>query len=62
LGMLLYKLTGSFTVPLMLAAIAFIWAAFQMRQLHGAMSQRAMRPVAVSSPIAGAAEAAGGGP
>ena len=33
LGMLVYKLTGSFTWPLAAAAIAFVWAAVQMRQL-----------------------------
>lgn len=39
LGMLLYKLTGSFVWPLLLAAIAFAWAAVQMRQLHGTIAQ-----------------------
>ena len=33
LGMLLYKLTGSFTWPLIAAVAAFLWAAVQMRQL-----------------------------
>ena len=33
LGMLLYKLTGSFTWPLVAAAAAFLWAAVQMQQL-----------------------------
>jgi hypothetical protein len=37
--MLLYKLTGSFVWPLLLAAIAFAWAAVQMRQLHGTIAQ-----------------------
>ncbi|MEW6250226.1 MAG: MFS transporter [Planctomycetota bacterium] len=35
LGMLLYKLTGGFTCPLLLAAAAFAWAAWQMSRLHG---------------------------
>jgi len=35
-GMALYKITGDFTWPLGLAALAFLWAAVQMRQLHGA--------------------------
>jgi MFS family permease len=61
LGMLLYKLTGSFIPPLALATVAFIWAAAQMRQLQGALSQSAMPPVA-APPITGAAEAAGGRP
>ena len=39
LGMLLYKLTGSFTWPLLLAAIAFAWAAVQMRHLQGTIAQ-----------------------
>jgi hypothetical protein len=42
LGMLLYKLTGSFAWPLLLAAIAFAWAAFQMRQLQGTIAQTSL--------------------
>lgn len=34
LGMLLYRLTGSFAWPLLLAAAAFLWAAGQMWRLH----------------------------
>ncbi len=34
LGMLLYKLTDSFTWPLLVAAAAFLWAAWQMWRLH----------------------------
>ncbi len=62
LGMLLYKLTGSFTAPLLLAAVAFVWAAVQMRQLQGALAQKAVPAVAAPPPIAGATEAAGGRP
>lgn len=40
LGMLVYKLTGSFLWPLLLAATAFLWAALQMRQLHGLIRRR----------------------
>ncbi|GAB4267278.1 MAG: hypothetical protein Kow0013_17080 [Pararhodobacter sp.] len=35
LGMSLYKATGSFALPLLLAAAAFVWAAGQMWQLQG---------------------------
>lgn len=34
LGMAAYKLTGSFAVPLVVAALAFGWAAWQMRRLY----------------------------
>lgn len=34
-GMLIYKTTGSFVWPLLLAALAFAWAATQMWQLQG---------------------------
>jgi hypothetical protein len=34
IGMGLYKITGSFTLPLVLAAAAFVWAAWQMVALH----------------------------
>ena len=37
LGMLLYQVSGSFALPLGLAAAAFLWAAVQMWQLHGVM-------------------------
>jgi hypothetical protein len=43
LGMLLYKLTGSFGWPLLLAAVAFAWAAVQMRRLHGTLAQVPLR-------------------
>ncbi|MCK6454900.1 MAG: hypothetical protein L6Q92_00005, partial [Phycisphaerae bacterium] len=33
LGMTLYSLTGSFTVPFGLAAVAFLWASLRMIQL-----------------------------
>ena len=35
-GMLLYRLTGSFAWPFAIAAIAFAWASWQMWRLHGA--------------------------
>jgi MFS family permease len=38
-GMLLYKLTGSFVIPLLVAVGAFLWAAAQMWRLHGMMRQ-----------------------
>jgi MFS family permease len=41
LGMLIYRLTGSFTWPLLISAGAFVWAAGQMWRLH-----RATRPAA----------------
>ncbi|MGD8450516.1 MAG: MFS transporter [Phycisphaerae bacterium] len=34
LGMGIYKLTGSFVWPLLLAAVGFMWGALQMRRLH----------------------------
>jgi MFS family permease len=37
LGVVLYKLTGSFEAPLILAAAAFLWGAFQMFQLNKRM-------------------------
>lgn len=37
LGVGLYKLTGSFEAPLILAAAAFLWGAFQMFQLNKRM-------------------------
>lgn len=40
-GMALYWLTGSFTTPLIIAAIALAWSAIQMRQLHRRMGPRA---------------------
>ena len=52
LGMLLYKLTGTFTAPLVLAAIAFIWAAGQMRRLHGTLAEKTLPPaVAPAIPL-----------
>jgi MFS family permease len=37
LAMILYSRTHSFTWPLVLAAVAFVWSALQMWQLHGKM-------------------------
>ncbi|MBN2446407.1 MAG: MFS transporter [Phycisphaerae bacterium] len=37
LSMGCYKLTGSFTVPFVAAALAFLWAAVQMWRLHGSI-------------------------
>ena len=36
LGMLIYRLTGDFTVPFAVAVLAFAWAAWQMWRLSGA--------------------------
>ena len=44
-GMLLYRITGSFAWPFAIAAIAFAWASWQMWRLHGAV-----RTGGVSSP------------
>jgi hypothetical protein len=48
-GMLVYSLTGSFTWSYSIAAITFLWAAWQMWQLHGRLPSRAER----SSPSPG---------
>jgi hypothetical protein len=40
-GMAIYQLSGSFTVPLLLAATAFGWAAVQMWRLQGVVGRRA---------------------
>lgn len=53
LGMLLYKLTGGFTTPLILAAAAFLFGAWQMWRLHG---------VITPAPINGAQERPTPGP
>ncbi|MBL8765045.1 MAG: MFS transporter [Phycisphaerae bacterium] len=37
LGVMLYKLTGSLTVPLLVAAAGFLWGAWQMRELDRRM-------------------------
>lgn len=37
LGVLLYWMTDSFTAPLVVAAAAFVWSAFQMWRLHARM-------------------------
>lgn len=37
LGMLLYRMTGGFVWPFLIAALAFVWAAWQMRNLHATM-------------------------
>jgi MFS family permease len=34
LGMFIYRLTGSFTWPMAVAAVSFAWAAWQMWRLH----------------------------
>ena len=36
-GMLLYRITGSFAWPFAIAAIAFAWGSWQMWRLHGAV-------------------------
>jgi MFS family permease len=41
LGMLIYRLTGSFTWPLATAAIGFAWASWQMWRLQALMSNAA---------------------
>ncbi|MFO0839725.1 MAG: MFS transporter [Phycisphaerae bacterium] len=38
LGMWLYRATGGFFWPLIIASVAFAWAAWQMRSLHAFMS------------------------
>ena len=47
LGVLLYTLTGSFTLPLVIAALAYIWSAQQMWALHQRMKSgdRGGKPV-----------------
>ncbi|MCC6320723.1 MAG: MFS transporter [Phycisphaerales bacterium] len=39
LGIGLYKLSGSFTLPLLIAAAAYAWSAWQMWRLHGRMKR-----------------------
>jgi MFS family permease len=41
LGVFLYTVTGSLAVPLLIAAAAFLWASWQMRQLSRLMPARA---------------------
>ncbi|MBP7746187.1 MAG: MFS transporter [Phycisphaerae bacterium] len=62
LGMLLYKLTGSFTWPLIAAAAAFLWAAIQMDRLQGALRQQAATatPPSPPRPVATTIRAASG--
>lgn len=44
LGMLLYRVTGAFEWPLMIAAVAFLWAAWRMHALaRGGAGRQAMR-------------------
>lgn len=53
LGMALYKLSGSFAAPLLIAAGAFVWAALRMWRLHADMPARAPQsppPPAPDSP------------
>jgi MFS family permease len=56
LGMALYKLSGSFAAPLLIAAAAFLWAALRMWRLHAAMRVRA--PQLPPPPVPGAPELA----
>ena len=51
-GMALYKATGGFIWPLGLAALAFLWAAVQMRQLHSAAGRTKSGPAGASPPCA----------
>lgn len=39
LGMFLYRATGSFVCPFLIAAVAFLWAAWRMRSLGNVMAQ-----------------------
>lgn len=39
LGVLLYRITGSFTLPLALAAAAYVWSSVQMWRLHVMMKR-----------------------
>lgn len=48
LGMLLYRLTGSFEWPLMIAAAAFVWAAWKMYALGRLIAARPGNPVITS--------------
>ncbi|GMV24720.1 MAG: hypothetical protein AMXMBFR58_07510 [Phycisphaerae bacterium] len=43
LGVLVYRATGSFVWPLVLAAASFLWAAWQMRVLPGMIAARQSR-------------------
>jgi len=40
LGVLIYRLTGSFSVPLAMAAVAFAWASWQMFGIEGMIRER----------------------
>lgn len=44
-GVGMYKVTGSFTLPLVVAALAFCWASWQMRSLSGLLRERAAAKV-----------------
>lgn len=46
MGMLLYRLTGSFTGPFLVAAAAFAWASWQMRRLDEATRAAEAPPLA----------------
>ncbi len=51
LGMLIYRLTGSFTWAFVVAAVCFAWAAIQMKQLRGTLDdQSAQVPSTDTSP------------
>jgi hypothetical protein len=52
LGIVLYMLTGSFAVPLLMAAAAFVWAAIQMRGLSRDGLATAAAPPAVPESVA----------
>jgi hypothetical protein len=51
-GMALYRTTGNSVWPLGLAALAFLWAAMQMRQLHSTAGRGKSGPAGASSPCA----------
>lgn len=52
LGMALYKLSGSFAAPLLIAAAAFVWAALRMWRLHAEMPARTPLPPPPPAPAA----------
>ncbi|MBX3409975.1 MAG: MFS transporter [Phycisphaeraceae bacterium] len=53
LGVGLYWLTGSFTLPLAIAALAYAWSAYQMWQLQGRVRRAASPAQAPPPPLAG---------
>lgn len=46
LGVLVYRATGSFTWPLVMAGLAFVWAAWQMLRMQGVMPERGQKATA----------------